>query len=94
MSDLGKNNRNGGKDSRAEVPLQLPAALQRPGKGGVIGKFQMSAHGDAVGQSGHLYVKGLEEPGDVHGGGLAFRIRVCSHDDLLYAALRHPLQQA
>ena len=39
---------------------KLPPALQGPGQGRIIGKFQMAAHGDAIGQPGHLDLKGLK----------------------------------
>ena len=53
----------------------------------------MAAHGDAIGQPGHLDLKGLQKPGDIHGGSLPLRVRVGGHDDLLHTALSHPLQQ-
>ena len=42
-----------------QMKLQFPAALQRAHEGGVVGKFQMTAHGDTVGQAGDLHPKGL-----------------------------------
>ena len=72
---------------------KLPSALQGPGQGRIIGKFQMAAHGDAIGQPGHLDLKGLQKPGDIHGGSLPLRVRVGGHDDLGDAALGHAVQQ-
>ena len=39
--------------------LNIPAAFQSPHQRGVVGKLQMSAHGDAIGQAGHPDAEGL-----------------------------------
>ena len=59
--------------------LHLPAALKGAHEGGVIGILQMTAHGDAVGQSGHLDGEGLEQTGEIHGSGLALGVGVGGH---------------
>ena len=41
----------------------LPAALQGPHEGGVVGVLQVAAHGDAVGQAGDPHLEGLEQAG-------------------------------
>ena len=38
-------------------------------------------------------MKGLQQPGQIHGGGLALGVRVGGHDDLLNAPGGHPLHQ-
>ena len=48
-----------GKQASRAYSLNIPSAFQRPHQCGVIGKFQMAAHGDAVGQPGDPHVEGL-----------------------------------
>ena len=71
----------------------LLTALQGPHQGGVVGVLQVAPHRHAVGQAGDLHPKGLEQPGEVHGGGLPLRVGIGGHDDLLDPAGGHPLYQ-
>ena len=56
------------------MKLQFPAALQRAHEGGIVGKFQMAAHGDAVGQTGDFDFQRTQKPTHIHGGGFALGV--------------------
>ena len=84
--------RSSGKATASKC-LHFSTPLQRPHQRGVVGVLQVAAHRDAVGQAGDLHLEGLQEPGEVHGGGLPLGVRVGGHDDLSDAALGHAVQQ-
>ena len=46
----------------------------------------MSAHGDAVGETGDLHAEGAQQPREIHRRGLALRVGIGRHDDLVDAA--------
>jgi len=69
------------KSGEPAVRLQFAAAFEGTGKGDFVGVFQIRADGDAVGEAADLDAEGLEEAGEVHGGGFAFYGRVLGHDD-------------
>ena len=43
-------------------PSNLPSSLQGPHEGGVVGVLQVTAHRDAVGQTGDLHLERLQQP--------------------------------
>lgn len=51
------------------------------------------AHRDAVGETGHLDLKGFKQLGNIHGGGFPLDSGVGGHDDLLHLLVRHPHEE-
>ena len=77
----------------AYPPSNLPAAVQSPHQCGIVGKLQVTAYWDTIGQPGRFDPKRFEQAGQIHSGGLALCVRIGGHDDLLHPPGGHPLQK-
>ena len=66
---------------------------QRLPQGLLVGVLDLAAHGQAVGDTGHLEPQGPQFLGHVGGGGLPFKAGVEAQDHLLDPFLPDPVQQ-
>ena len=64
----------------------VSSALERAQKRDLVGIFQLTADGDAVGKARHAHLQRAQQAGKIHGGRLALRVRIRGHDDLAHAA--------
>ena len=69
----------------AAAQSTLAAALEGPAEGELVGVLEVAADGEAAGDAGDLEPERLEQPAEVHRGGLALDVGVGAEDDLLDA---------
>src|SRR5665213_716668 len=62
--------------------VHLGRALEGPAEGQLVGVLEVTAHRQSAGDPGNGQPQGLEEPGEVHGRGLALEVGVGAEDHL------------
>src|SRR5215213_6101247 len=62
--------------------VDLATAFERPAQRDLVGVLEVAADGEAAGDAGGAHAEGLQQPGQVHGGGLALDVGVGGEDHL------------
>ena len=73
--------------------LNFLSSFQGSGERHFIRILQLAAHRHAVGKAGYLDLHGPQQTGDVHGGSLTLRIRICGHNNLSDLTGSYPMQK-
>jgi len=75
------------------MSLEFLAAKERAAEGGSVGEFQVAADRQTVSDPGYLQAQGLEQLGEVDGGGPSLHVGVQSQDNLSDRPRLDSLQQ-